>query len=293
MKARMRGLAISVLSSVLSLSIFTPALASPWETFSRPSIAPSESIGSYANGCLIGAQALPFNGLGYQVLRNQNKRYYGHSETVSFVARLAEQARKDLRTHLLIGDMSLPQGGRFSSGHSSHQTGLDIDIWFRLADSKLSQSALQLPQPHSLVDMQAYQLNSENWDDRHFRLVKMAAQDEQVARIFVHPVIKKKLCRVAAGKRDWLRKVRPWWGHNYHMHVRLKCPSDDGSCINQASPPLGDGCGNEVDSWRPTHNVKSLRPATKDETKAKPNVVKTKPKKIMPQECQQIVRQLN
>ena len=289
MKAIMRGIAISV----LLLSAFTSALASPWEAFYHPSIAPSESIGSYANGCLIGAQALPLNGQGYQVLRSQNKRYYAHPETVSFVARLTAQTRKDLRTHLLIGDLSLPQGGRFSSGHSSHQTGLDIDIWFRLADSKLSQSALKLPQPLSLVDMPAYQLNDDNWDERHYRLVKMAAQDKHVARIFVHPLIKEKLCRVAGDNRDWLRKVRPWWGHNYHMHVRLKCPGDDDACINQASPPLGDGCGSEIDSWQPKHNVKSLRPATKDETKAKPNVVKAKPKKIMPQPCQQIVRQLN
>lgn len=290
----MKAIWLGLVTSTLSLLFSSTVLASPWEAVSHPSSDPSESIGSYANGCLIGAQPLPLNGQGYQVLRSQNKRYYAHPETISFVAQLGKQARNDLRTHLLIGDMSLPQGGRFSSGHSSHQTGLDIDIWFRLVDTKLSPNALRLPKPQSLVDMSAYKLSNKNWDNRHFRLVKMAAQDEQVARIFVHPVIKEKLCSTEGGDRDWLRKVRPWWGHNYHMHVRLKCPRDDASCINQAPPPPGDGCGKEVASWHPKHDVKSLRPEKKTPVQDKPKVVKSKPKakKVMPQQCQQIMRNL-
>ncbi|WP_260259714.1 penicillin-insensitive murein endopeptidase [Vibrio intestinalis] len=268
------------------------ANASPWESFTRPSVAPSESIGSYANGCLIGAEALPLNGHGYQVLRSQNKRYFGHPDTVSFIERLAKQARKDLRTHILIGDMSLPQGGRFSSGHSSHQTGLDVDIWFRLADSKLSQNALSLPKPQTLVNMSEYTLSDNNWGNRHFRLIKMAAQDDQVARIFVHPVIKEKLCSTEGAERDWLRKVRPWWGHNYHMHVRLLCPQGDNSCINQAPPPKGDGCGKEVASWRPKPEVKELRAGKKETEKKQAKVTKPKPKKILPKQCAAIISSL-
>lgn len=272
--------------------------ASPWESFAKPNRLTPEAIGSYANGCLLGAQALPLNGYGYQVLRSQNKRYYGHPSTIAFIERLSTQARKDLRTHLLIGDMSLPQGGRFSSGHTSHQTGLDIDIWFRLADTKLSANQLKLPKPKTLVDMSAYKISSTNWENRHFRLVKMAAQDEEVARIFVHPVIKEKLCSLEGANRTWLRKVRPWWGHNYHMHVRLKCPKDDASCVDQKPPPKGDGCGAEVASWKPKpkHNVKTYR-GSKDSTKVEkkePVVVakaKPKPKKILPLQCAQLIDQ--
>ncbi|EGU29870.1 penicillin-insensitive murein endopeptidase [Vibrio sp. N418] len=280
--------------STISLSFLSLAHASPWESLSEPNRSSSESIGSYANGCLLGAEPLPLNGQGYQVLRSQNKRYYAHPDTIAFVTELGKKARNDLRTHLLIGDMSLPQGGRFSSGHSSHQTGLDIDIWFRLADTKLSLNALRLPKPQSLVDMSAYKLSNKNWDRRHFQLVKMTAKDQQVARIFVHPVIKEKLCRSEGGDRDWLRKVRPWWGHNYHMHVRLNCPLDDANCVNQAPPPPGDGCGKEVASWHPKHNVKSLRPAKKPAEQSKPKVVKTKPKptKTLPLQCQQLVNNL-
>ncbi len=247
-------------------AFFTSGLAfandTPWEHFAQPSADPTQAIGSYANGCLAGGEALPLNGEGYQVLRPQSSRFYGHPTTVSFVERLAKQMKKESGTQLLIGDMSLPQGGRFSSGHASHQTGLDVDIWLRLANTPLSAEQLRDPNPYSVVDMPGYKILAPRWDNRHFELIKMAASDAQVARIFVHPVIKEQLCAEEQGsgsERSWLRKVRPWWGHNYHFHVRLTCPEGDFLCHNQALPPRGDGCGFELASWRPNpKNDKAL-----------------------------------
>ena len=54
--------------------------------------------------------------------------------------------------------------------------------------------------------------------------------------------------KLPGGNRDWLRKIRPWYGHHYHFHVRLKCPNDAGECVNQHPPPLGDGC-DEAEKW--------------------------------------------
>ena len=48
---------------------------------------------------------------------------------------------------------------------------------------------------------------------------------------------------------DFLQKLRPWFGHQAHMHVRLKCPFDSPECVSQAPVPQGTGCGYEVDSW--------------------------------------------
>ncbi len=270
-------------STVFSLAVMVlPASASPWEQVIKPSNQVPQAIGSYANGCLTGAASLPLEGEGYQVLRSQRARYYGHPNAVSFIERLASLSSKQLHTRILIGDMSLPQGGRFSSGHSSHQTGLDIDIWLKLADSELSEQQLAEPSPLSVVDLKQYQLLKRNWDDRHFKLVKMAASDQQVARIFVHPVIKEKLC-ATEGKQDreWLRKVRPWWGHHYHMHVRLKCPEGSTNCKPQAEPPKGDGCGAELASWKP-----QPKPAAPKVAAAKP---KKKKVKVMPVQCQQLL----
>ncbi|MDF2155608.1 penicillin-insensitive murein endopeptidase [Vibrio sp. CAU 1672] len=269
--------------SVLSVFLFCSAslLASPWEEVKAPTLHQPSSIGGYANGCLEGAVPLPLNGVGYQVLRSQANRYYGHPRAIQFVERLSLTLTQRLDTILLIGDLSLPRGGRFASGHSSHQTGLDIDVWLRFADTPLSERELQLPEPLSMVDFQRYSISPLNWDERHFEMVKYAAQDHAVARIFVHPVIKQQLCHqesTSGDGRRWLQKVRPWWGHHYHFHVRLTCPANSSSCIEQAPPPEGDGCGAELSSWI-TH-IKQNQSTAKKRTRSPGK------HKVMPDQCQ-------
>ena len=81
-------------------------------------------------------------------------------------------------------------------------------------------------------------------------LIRLAASDPKVTRIFVSPLIKEGLCQFYKGQdRSWLSKVRPWFGHRAHMHVRLACPPDSPYCVNQDLPPEGDGCGKELISW--------------------------------------------
>ncbi|AUI85368.1 penicillin-insensitive murein endopeptidase [Vibrio azureus] len=267
----------------LSVLFSSSAFATSWEQASEPTINSSASIGSYANGCLDGAQALPLQGVGYQVLRSQTRRYYGHPNAITFLQKLGKKAQQDLDTHLLIGDMSLARGGRFSSGHSSHQTGLDIDIWLRLADVPLSDNELKIPKPLSVVDLKNYRILDKNWDPRHFELIRYTASQDDVARIFVHPVIKQQLCtQESSSNRDWLRKIRPWWGHHYHFHIRLKCPASSSNCIEQSPPPSGDGCGKELESWQPKF---ALAPS-KNNKKASP---KPKPKKLPPEQCLKIM----
>ena len=64
----------------------------------------------------------------------------------------------------------------------------------------------------------------------------------EVQRIFVNAAIKKALCREAKGDRSWLSKVRPWWGHDYHFHIRMRCPPGDGDCKGQPDQAEGEGC---------------------------------------------------
>ncbi|NVN84364.1 MULTISPECIES: penicillin-insensitive murein endopeptidase [unclassified Vibrio] len=255
--------------------------ATTWEKEKTPTVNSTSSIGSYANGCLDGAQALPIDGIGYQIIRPQRGRYYGHTEAIQFIERLGITTSEQLDTNLLVGDISLPRGGRFSSGHSSHQTGLDIDIWLRLTSKRLSVNELAVPKPVSVVDLTDYKLRKSNWTDDHFQVIRYAAKDEKVVRIFVHPVIKQALCdreTPDAGDRAWLGKIRPWWGHHSHFHVRLKCPEGSTNCIAQASPPKGDGCGEELASWAP----KTIPvPPPKKVAKSK----KKKKVKVMPSQC--------
>lgn len=255
--------------------------ATPWEKEKSPTRNSTSSIGSYANGCLDGAQALPIDGQGYQVIRPQRERYYGHTEAIQFIERLGVTTSEQLNTNLLVGDISLPRGGRFSSGHSSHQTGLDIDIWLRLTDKRLSENELAVPKPISVVDLTNYKLRKSNWTDDHFQVIRYAAKDEKVVRIFVHPVIKQALCEQEdpdANDRTWLGKIRPWWGHHSHFHVRLKCPKGSYNCIAQANPPKGDGCGDELASWAP-QTIPVPPPKKVAKTKKKKKV------KVMPSQC--------
>lgn len=87
------------------------------------------------------------------------------------------------------------------------------------------------------------------WTPLHTRLIKRAASYPEVERIFVHPAIKQVLCEQAGADRAWLSKVRPWWGHYYHFHVRIACPPGDPYCQSQSPVSGDDGCGTELDEW--------------------------------------------
>ncbi|WP_246225760.1 penicillin-insensitive murein endopeptidase [Vibrio agarilyticus] len=269
--------------SLLSHSLY----ASPWENILEPELPPSESIGSYANGCLKGAHALPLEGEGYQVLRPQRARYFAHPTTIAFIQEFAHLTHTKTSRTILVGDLSLPQGGRFASGHTSHQNGLDVDIWLRLPKARWARRQLELPEPMSVVNLDRFELNEERWQTMHFQLVKLAALDSRVARIFVHPTIKDKLCRQTKEESDWLRKIRPWWGHHYHIHVRLACPESDKLCQDQPSPPEGPGCGADLRSWWPT-------PPPTGAVKADlvKNTNSSKKPRVLPYECQRLLSKI-
>ena len=216
-----------------------------------PTDGPARALGFYAKGCLAGAQALPVDGPAWQVMRLSRDRNWGTPALINYIETLGgTAAAKDGWTGLLVGDMSQPRGGPMASGHASHQIGLDVDIWLRpmpkrhlSAQERESMAATPVvePGPH-IVDPKA-------WTDAHFRLLRRAASDPQVERIFVAPGIKKELCESESGDRSWLAKMRPYWGHNDHFHVRLKCPAGAADCRSQDPPPQGDGCGKELDYW--------------------------------------------
>jgi penicillin-insensitive murein endopeptidase len=79
--------------------------------------------------------------------------------------------------------------------------------------------------------------------------LETAARQPQVDRIFVNAAIKRALCQETKGDRSWLRKLRPWFGHDAHFHVRLRCPADSPACDQQAPVPPGDGCGADLAWW--------------------------------------------
>jgi|GEM_PF-862378 len=212
-------------------------------------LAPT-SFGRYTRGCIAGAAALPADGATWQAMRLDRNRNWGHPVLVNYIRQLASGVPGEVGWKgLLIGDMSQPRGGPMLTGHASHQIGLDVDIWLKpMPDRRLSRAERQTMSAVSMIKDRRT-INSAIWTPQHFKLIKRAASDPRVARIFVHPAIKQALCRSAGTDRSWLRRVRPWYGHNFHFHVRLKCPAGESACKNQSAPPPGDGCGKELAWW--------------------------------------------
>lgn len=238
------------LTGLLALvAVNVMAAPTPWQKIEHPVPGTAQAIGGFANGCIVGAQALPLQAANYQVLRPDQRRYFGHPDLLMFLARLSNQVKQLGLGEVLVGDMAMPAGGRFGSGHASHQSGLDADIWLQLPKQRWSAEQLLKPQPLDLVTADGRAVNPRLWQPQTLTLVKVAAEDHQVTRIFVNAAIKKQLCRDAGTDRAWLNKVRPWFGHRAHMHVRLRCPPDNLECQDQPAPPPGDGCGAELDSW--------------------------------------------
>ncbi|MEX2519354.1 MAG: penicillin-insensitive murein endopeptidase [Paracoccaceae bacterium] len=213
------------------------------------SALPPAPLGSYAKGCLAGGVKLAETGPSWQAMRLDRNRNWGHPALVSFVGRLGGAAKAIGWNGVLVGDLSQPRGGPMTSGHASHQIGLDADIWMRPGYAReLSRAERQSIGTFSVVAADRRNLN-DSWTAGHAQLLRAAAEDPAVARIFVNAAIKARLCRDAGVERDWLAKIRPWWGHDSHFHVRLSCPPGAEGCENQAPPAAGDGCDASLDWW--------------------------------------------
>ena len=218
--------------------------------------------GTTSLGCLGGAVALAPEGPGWQVLRPARSRNWGHPALLEFVARLAGVGQGLGWPAVLVGDMSQPRGGPMPSGHASHQTGIDVDIWFRRPARRLSAAELADPRAESMVAGDRISVTRAFTAD-HAALLGAAARDAAVDRIFVNAAIKAALCRsVPAAERGWLRKLRPWWGHDSHFHVRLTCPEGQTGCVAQAPIPEGDGCDASLDWWFSDEALNPVPPAT-------------------------------
>lgn len=270
-----------IFTSIMMAAVIT---AADWASVQTPTRGSSEPIGFYAKGCIKGAKPADLKNPNYQVLRQQNLRYFGHPDLIDFLDHLGRRAHRQGLPRIQIGDMSMPRGGPFTVGHSSHQIGLDVDIWFAMEKYKLTPEELASPEPLDIVEPDMLSLN-DGYSRDIYNLIKLAAEDERTERIFINPVIKERLCKDAGRKhRDWLRKVRPWWGHSHHMHVRLACPAGATKCEKQGPVYGDDGCGEDLEKWlaKVRKNAPKPDPKAKNSKKEKPKHERRIPKVIPP-----------
>jgi len=221
-----------------------------------PSAQDAMPIGSYAKGCGAGLVELPETGPTWQAMRLSRNRNFGQPTMIQFLMDLSQTARDiGFGQGLYIGDISQPRGGPMTSGHASHQIGLDADIWM-LPPRSLSLSEDERENISSIPVRSADQKSvTDNWTKVHRELLKQAASDPRVDRIFVAAAVKIEICKTAKAKdKKWLQKIRPVAGHDTHFHVRLKCPKGARLCetqtptVNELSKN-GDGCDETLMWW--------------------------------------------
>ncbi len=152
-----------------------------------------------------GAVSLPADGPDWEVMRPSRNRMWGHPELIAFIERLADEARQDGWPGLLVGDAGQPRGGPMSTGHASHQIGLDVDLWLKPMP----------PTPLSLVDRETLSAHSvlKSALGRRSHQVQRSGDPADPARgarprgnaHLRAPRHQQVLCRVAGNDRAWLQ----------------------------------------------------------------------------------------
>ena len=227
-------------------------------------------------------------------MRLSRNRNWGHPKLIALLEKYAAEVKqKDRWPGLLVGDISQPRGGPMLTGHASHQLGLDADIWFTpMPSRRLSKTERENLAATSMLASDNLSVNKKVWGAGQVNIVRRVASYPEVERVLVHPAIKKALCEAGDTDRQWLSKVRPYWGHFYHFHVRIGCPADSPTCSKQAPIPGGDGCDKELDDWfklltaPPKPKPRTVEPAKP------PKPVKPKPPLTLadlPPECREVV----
>ncbi|WAK00485.1 penicillin-insensitive murein endopeptidase [Methylobacter sp. YRD-M1] len=276
----------------LALSVFSGcAIARPvahaWARAATPALTDgaAQSIGAYTAGCLRGAVALPQDGAGYQTMRLSRKRVYGHPDLIHFIEKLGQTTAAEGWGVLLIGDLGQPRGGPTLTGHRSHQTGLDVDIWYLLSQQAAARS-LSFDEREtwgapSVLAVRSDAVDASRWSLANEKILEAAARMPEVERIFVNPGVKRQLC-ASRTPHDWLRKIRPWWGHDDHFHVRLKCPAGNSQCQGQESIPEGDGCDASLSWWFSAEALEQLASGKARKPAAEP---------ALPEQCQAVLKE--
>jgi penicillin-insensitive murein endopeptidase len=263
-----------------------------------PAAGPATPIGTYARGCAQGNVELPETGPTWQAMRLSRDRNWGNPVLISYLEDLSAKVTQFGWNGLYIGDLGNPRGGPMNSGHASHQMGLDADIWF-LKPDRLDLTAKQREKISSISIRTDDQLRvNSNWDPSYRDVLKAAASDPRVDRIFVAAAIKIEMCKTATpADAKWLQHIRPEANHQDHLHVRLKCPAGASYCQTQ-KPTVselskgGSGCDDTLMYWVSDAYLhpKPVKPTTP--TKPKPHK-RTSREYLMsdlPAECMQVLK---
>ena len=265
-----------LLFSVLGMLLVNAAQAEPlakrlFGSKALPAALAPAAHGFYSKGCISGAIAMPIDGPNWQVMRLSRNRRWGHPDLIKIIEDLSYKAKESGWNGLLVGDISQPRGGPMLTGHRSHQLGLDADIWLtQMPNRRMTYKERENTSAISVLKKGSVYVDDRRWPKAATNMLRHAASYRNVERILVHPGIKKKLCDTVKGDRSWLNKIRPFWGHHYHFHMRIGCPPGSPNCKKQKSTGTGTGCGKSLDWWFKVAFGPKKKSTKKKKSKSKP-----------------------
>lgn len=239
------GPALCAVAALMMVSPEAEAEKTKWALAKHPAAGAAAAIGGYSSGCVRGAVRMPMHGAGFELMRPHRRRNFGHPVLVEYLKTIASKIKNEKAGPIMVGDLGQPMGGPSPHGHASHQSGLDVDIWFwhpKVAERRhLKKGERRSISNRKVVNPKTKEFTPD-WSDDVSELLRIAASEPEVSRILVNPLIKQRLCEEGKLETEVLRVIRPWYGHADHMHVRLQCPKEDAFCIRQKEIPKGDGC---------------------------------------------------
>src|SRR5260370_27770907 len=117
-------------------------------------------------------------------MRRSSNCYRHIKDLVNFLERFAPFAAQTTGWKgILIGDMAQPRGGPLPFGHKSHQTGLDVDIWFMpMPDRVLSKEERENILASNLVTADGKHVNDDFWSPADAAFIRTAAEQPEVER---------------------------------------------------------------------------------------------------------------
>jgi Penicillin-insensitive murein endopeptidase len=187
----------------------TPKRSQKAAAVARPDVSPkiawrnATSVGLWWSGSLIAGTQLPVEGPDWVTwnpvtdsVPNAPKRLYGNERTIRTIVSVIEayRAANPRAPRVVVGDISFEDGGPMDA-HVSHQSGLDVDIYYPRLDG-----ALREPRLPRAVDRRLAQ-------DLLDRFVAAGAQ-----MVFVG---------FSTGLHGPAKVVIPYPNHENHMHVRF------------------------------------------------------------------------
>lgn len=173
----------------------------------------SRALGEPHAGSLVRGTRLPARGAHFTtwdpILRRSPGRHwrrYGTDELVRMVVAVARRyaAAEPSARPMMVGDLSRPRGGDFGPqygfiGHSTHQNGLDVDVYYPRLDRRR-----KVPKTVAQVDRR---------------------RSQRLVHLFVAAGAQTVLVGPNVGLSGPPEVVKPFPNHDNHLHVRIANPS--------------------------------------------------------------------